>query len=73
MKPALHLVPDDASSVEASTGRKALSMKEVADLLGVSYQSVRKLVRDGRLKSVQVGCLKLIPAARLDEFLAGVE
>lgn len=63
----LHLI--DGGNVEANTGRKALTMQEVADLIGVSYQSVRKLVREGRLRSVSIGAVKRIPAAALDDFL----
>jgi excisionase family DNA binding protein len=61
----------DGGTVEQNTGRKALTMHEVAGLIGVSYQTVRKLIREGSLRSVQVGALVRVPAAALDEFLAG--
>lgn len=51
--------------------RRALTMQEVASQIGVSYQTVRRIVRAGRLRSVQVGSLKLVPVEALDEFLSG--
>lgn len=66
---ALHMV--EGGTVEANTGRKALALQEVADLIGVSYQSVRKLCREGALRHIRVGTRYLVPADALDDFLAG--
>lgn len=68
---SLHLVSEPVSSVEASTGRKAFTIAEVAALIGLPYQRVGRLVTEGRIKSITVDDLRLIPSHRLDEFLAG--
>lgn len=65
----LHVI--EGGSVEQSTGCKAFTVAEVAALIGVPYQSVRRLVRDGSLRALRVDGLVRVPAAALDEFLAG--
>jgi excisionase family DNA binding protein len=50
--------------------RKALSLTEAADALGIHRHTLRQLVEDGRLRSVRVGRRYLIPVAEIDRFLA---
>jgi excisionase family DNA binding protein len=49
---------------------RAFSYPEVAQRLGLSLVTVKRLVYSGQLKSMHVGRRALIPAASLREFLA---
>ena len=51
--------------------RAAYSIDEVAEALGISRPMVYKLVAEGRLRFVPAGARRLIPAAALEELLAG--
>ena len=42
---------------------------EVAEKLGVSHFTVRRLVKNGSVKSVQIGDRRLIPAYELQRLL----
>ena len=44
--------------------------QEVADIIGVSYRRVLQLVKDGKLKSLDIGIVK-ITQEQLDAFLKG--
>ena len=46
------------------------SVREVAELLGVHPQTVRRLIHEGRLEGVRVGSGLFVPRAGLDELLA---
>lgn len=58
---------------EAATpdGRRAISVAEAANLLGISRNQAFKAVRRGELPSVRVGRRVLIPLERLEAFLWG--
>ena len=51
--------------------RLAFRVEEAAEALGLGRDSVFKLLREGRLRSVMVGSRRLIPVAAVHEFLAG--
>lgn len=52
------------------SSRRFLSLEEVADLLGVEYQLIYRLVRRGELPSIKLGRIYRIESADLDAFLA---
>lgn len=43
-------------------------IRDVADALGVSISTVRRFVKDGKLRAVKTGHLWRIPASSLTEF-----
>jgi len=47
-----------------------LSLREAARLLGISFWSVRRLIKSGRLLSVQVGRRVLLEQTALEQFVA---
>ena len=49
--------------------RIAFSVDEAAESLGVSANTVWKLIRDGVLRKVKVGRRTLIPATSLEELV----
>ena len=51
------------------SARLAYSMQETADLLGVSYITVHRLLKRGLLKSSQALRHKIIPRAEIERFL----
>lgn len=48
---------------------RLFTIKEVMDILQLSYSTVYKLVTDGTIKSVQVGRSHRIPQASLRAFI----
>ena len=59
------------AQTEAPTLRRALSVRELADSLGVSFDSAYRKVQSGDVKSVKFGRRVLIPRTELDRILAG--
>ena len=61
------------SEIEAGNGqtlpRLAYTMKETANMLGVSYITVHRLLKRGLLRSSTALRHKLIPKAEIDRFL----
>ena len=49
--------------------RMAYSVRETADVLGVSYMTVHRLLKRGLLKSSSALRHKLIPASEIERFL----
>lgn len=49
---------------------KFYSLEEVAELLGVNYQLIYRLVRSGDLPALRIGRIYRITQAGLDEYLA---
>jgi len=47
-----------------------VSVREVADQLGVHPETIRRLIHDGRLDAVRVGRVLRVHRAALDSFLA---
>lgn len=54
---------------ENNSDIKVYTMKEVADMLRVSYIYLTQMVKDGKLQAVKIGRRKLITKQALDEFL----
>ena len=52
-----------------TSGSKFYSLEEVADLLGVTYQLIYRLVRVGEMPAIRVGKLYRISQKDLDVFL----
>lgn len=48
---------------------KFYSLEEVAELFGVNYQLVYKLVKSGELPSVRIGKVYRVSAAQLKEYM----
>lgn len=48
---------------------RAFSVEEVAERLGLHHTTVRKMIKDGRLKAKKIGRKWIIPVAALEEFL----
>lgn len=49
--------------------RKAYKQVEVAKMMGVHRNSVYRWVRDGKIKSVLVAGVRMIPASEIDEIV----
>jgi excisionase family DNA binding protein len=54
---------------ETPTLRRAVSVREFADSLGVSFDSAYRKVQSGDVKSVKFGRRVLIPRTELDRIL----
>ncbi|HEY8792889.1 MAG TPA: helix-turn-helix domain-containing protein [Gaiellaceae bacterium] len=54
----------------ASEGSGLVSVREVADQLGVHPETIRRLIHDGRLDAVRVGRVLRVHRAAVDRFLA---
>lgn len=48
----------------------AFNLKEAAEVLSLSPNSVSKLIRSGQIRAVRVGRRVIVPRAALEEFLA---
>ena len=53
-----------------SSGKAFFSIEEVADLLGVNYQLIYKLVRDGEIPASRIGRVYRVAKSDLDNYLA---
>jgi excisionase family DNA binding protein len=60
----------DRSRINAASRDARASVREVAELLGVHPQTVRRLIHEGRLESIRVGGRLFVPRAALDELVA---
>jgi excisionase family DNA binding protein len=49
--------------------RRAYSRNEVADLLGISFSTVRRRIGDGTLPAARIGSRVVIPAQAVDALL----
>jgi len=47
-----------------------MSVREVAELLGVHPQTVRRLIHEGKLEGVRIGSGLHVPRTALEELLA---
>jgi excisionase family DNA binding protein len=50
-------------------GSRFLTVRRVADELGVSQYTVRRLIHDGTLAGVRVGSALRIPRAAMEEYI----
>ncbi len=54
---------------ESSNNRPYLSLEEIADLLGVNYQLIYRLVRSGDLSAMKLGRVYRVKREDLEAFL----
>lgn len=54
-------------------GLKLYSTKEVSEILRVTYVTVMRMIKDGRLQASKVGNSWRISAAQLKDYLASME
>ena len=67
---ANEVMPDKKSeNASQALPRLAYTMQETADILGISYISVHRLLKRGLLKSSTALRHKLIPASEIERFL----
>lgn len=52
---------------------KLYGINDVMEATGLGRTTVFGLIKDGKLRSVKVGRRRLVPAAALDEFIAGLD
>jgi excisionase family DNA binding protein len=64
-------VRTEAASVPAAPDR-LMSVDEVAAILALGRSTVYGELQAGRLRSIKVGRRRLVPAAAIAEFIAGV-
>ncbi len=64
-------LPAAVDRIAAQTGPRAYSVAQVAERLGLSHQTIYKLIRDGHLPTVPHLNPQRVAARALDEFLAG--
>lgn len=50
--------------------RALKSVKQAAELLGISYWTVRSYIREGKLKAVRLGRRVLVEESELEQFVA---
>lgn len=53
--------------------KKSVRPDEAAKMIGVGRDTVYTLMRSGRLRSIKVGRIRLIPVAAIDELLSRIE
>lgn len=49
--------------------RRCFGLREVARQLGISYETMKRVVRSGQIASIKLGDRRLIPAEALDEYI----
>jgi len=64
-----NIAPDSKSENNSHLPRLAYTMQETADMLGVSYITVHRLLKRGLLRSSLALRHKLIPASEIERFL----
>jgi excisionase family DNA binding protein len=52
---------------------KLYGITDVMDATNLGRTTVFALIKEGKLRSVKVGRRRMVPAAALDEFIAGLE
>lgn len=52
---------------------KLYDINSVTEVTGLGRTTIFTLIREGKLRSVKVGRRRMVPAAALDEFIAGLE
>lgn len=52
---------------------KLYGINDVMEATGLGRTTVFALIKDGKLRSVKVGRRRLVPAAALNEFIAGLD
>jgi excisionase family DNA binding protein len=65
----MQTVPDKNIETNGQPPRLAYTMQETADMLGVSYITVHRLIKRGLLRSSLALRHKLIPRTEIERFL----
>jgi len=66
------LPEDRAERLQELMGKDSYSIKEIAEVLGVDYHSIRRAVAKGTLKSFKVGPKTIrIPRSELEKYVQG--
>jgi excisionase family DNA binding protein len=66
---AKHTMPTDNQSERPALPKLAYTMEETAQVMGVSYITVHRLLKRGLLRSSTALRSKLIPRAEIERFL----
>lgn len=53
--------------------KRVYSIQEVADALGISHSYAYQLVRSGEIPSLKLGKKRVIPIAKFEQWINGVE
>ena len=53
--------------------KNMLSMTEAAALVGVSYSLIRKLAKQGKIKTVRIGKRLMVPEEEIEKLLKELE
>jgi excisionase family DNA binding protein len=61
---------DHRPRLDKPVPKKAYSMQEGCDALGITRPTMYKLISEGKVRTVMVGRRRLIPVAELDQLLA---
>jgi predicted site-specific integrase-resolvase len=65
-----NLVPAENQSDKAALPKLAYSMREAAEIIGVSYMTMHRLLQRGLLKSCSALRTKVIPYSEIQRFLS---
>lgn len=60
----------NTTTKEPDTSRKTRTLKETAEILGVSYHTVQRLIYKGEIRTVPGLRMRLIPLKEIDRFLS---
>ncbi len=52
-------------------GIKCYELQEVADILGVHYQTIRNLIKNGKIKATRIGRNYMITEQNLQKYING--
>ena len=52
-------------------GIKCYELQEVADILGVHYQTIRNLIKNGKIKATRIGRNYVITEQNLHKYING--
>jgi excisionase family DNA binding protein len=64
-----NILPDSKSENVSQLPRLAYTMEETAKILGVSYITIHRLLKRGKLRSSSALRHKLIPMSEIERFL----
>lgn len=49
--------------------KRVYTVKEAADIPGINSTTMYRLIREGEIRSIEIGALRRIPAEAIDEFI----
>lgn len=59
------------SSASRRQDRRAFSIKEAAEICGLSRATLYRLIADEKLTTLKIGARRLVPLAAIDALLSG--